>query len=536
MTGQRSWTASVRERAEGSFPPEQLLPDRQPAYVASWIYVFGALSLAAFVAVLTSGAVLALGGPQWYHGSSAGLFVNSLHLWSVELFFFFMVIHLWGKFWMAAWRGRRAATWITGVIAFILSVATAFTGYLIQSNFDSQWIATQAKDGINSVGIGSRFNVLDYGQMLLFHALLLPLVVGALIGLHVLLVRRRGVVPPLDQPRDSVAVVDDSAPWPGPWRPYDLIKELVICVVVAAVLVVGLSVVFGSPDDRAVTLQSWSKAAPSDFVLTAASELDGTSGSASYGAPYNHNGPGQKLGPLSLERWAGVTIPVDSAHDFVVSPLQGIPGDAQLGSALAAWGAAGADGQTTWATNYDTALQKAPGNDPARVAAGDYGPVPIMLGRLLNLARSGGLDGALLAQGRFYQTDYTKPLLFIADGTYLQSLAADQGLLGSQWGMMNETGRYPGQAWLWLYTFWYQVKPFSTSGNGDALVWAVMMLLTLGLIFVPLIPGVRSIPRWIPVHRLIWRSYYRDTPRDPPSSPMPETPRVPVVATPQPVG
>ena len=37
--------------------------------------------------------------------------------------------------------------------------------------------------------------------------------------------------------------------------------------------------------------------------------------------------------------------------------------------------------------------------------------------------------------------------------------------------MMNETGSYPGQAWLWLYTFWYQIKPFSTSANADVLVW-----------------------------------------------------------------
>jgi hypothetical protein len=28
-------------------------------------------------------------------------------------------------------------------------------------------------------------------------------------------------------------------------------------------------------------------------------------------------------------------------------------------------------------------------------------------------------------------------------------------------------------------------------------------------VLVPFIPGVRSIPRWIPVHRLIWRDYYR---------------------------
>ena len=75
--------------------------------------------------------------------------------------------------------------------------------------------------------------------------------------------------------------------------------------------------------------------------------------------------------------------------------------------------------------------------------------------------------------------------------------------------MMNETGRYPGQAWLWLYTFWYQVKPFSTSGNADALVWAVMAVLSLGFVLIPFIPGLRSLPRHLGVHKLIWRDYYR---------------------------
>jgi len=36
-----------------------------------------------------------------------------------------------------------------------------------------------------------------------------------------------------------------------------------------------------------------------------------------------------------------------------------------------------------------------------------------------------------------------------------------------------------------------------------------MVVLTAVLILVPFIPGVRSIPRWIPVYRLIWRNYYR---------------------------
>jgi ubiquinol-cytochrome c reductase cytochrome b subunit len=99
---------------------------------------------------------------------------------------------------MAAWRGGRALTWITGVVAFLVSIGTAFTGYLIQTNFDSQWISTQAKDGLNSVGVGAWFNVLDTGQMVLFHVALLPLGVGAITVVHVILVRRKGVVPPLD--------------------------------------------------------------------------------------------------------------------------------------------------------------------------------------------------------------------------------------------------------------------------------------------------------------------------------------------------
>ena len=198
-----SWTVSLRDRISRTVPPGQALPDRQPAYVASWIYVFGVLTLAGFVVVLVSGGVLAIGGSAWWHTSSLGHFTNSVHLWSVELFFATMVIHLWGQFWMAAWRGRRALTWMTGVIAFVASIGTAFTGYLSQSNFDSQWISGEGKDGINSIGVGAWFNVLNPGQMLLWHVVLLPLAVGAITVLHVVLVRRRGVVPPIEAGGDD---------------------------------------------------------------------------------------------------------------------------------------------------------------------------------------------------------------------------------------------------------------------------------------------------------------------------------------------
>jgi hypothetical protein len=318
-------------------------------------------------------------------------------------------------------------------------------------------------------------------------------------------------------PAELLAAADrarEREPWAGPKRPYDLVKEFVVALAVVSVLTVALALVFSSPDDKQVTLGQWAKAAPTDFVATASAELAGTSGTATYGAPYTHDkSAAQKIGPLAPQNWPGVTTPVDTARDFVLRPLQGAAVTADLQAPLATWTAAGANQQAAWATSYDDALTKAPDNDPAKVAAGDYGPVPVLLGDLLRLAQTGGLDGALLSQGHFYQTDYTKPTLFLADGTYLESLTRAQHLGGDQWGMMNETGNYPGQAWLWLYTFWYQVPPFSTSPNADALVWSVMGLLTLAFVLLPFIPGVRSLPKLSRVYRLIWRDYYRGVER-----------------------
>jgi ubiquinol-cytochrome c reductase cytochrome b subunit len=204
---QRSWTARVREAGVAALPPERLLPDGQPTYVASWIYVFGVASIAALIVIVLSGSILALKGPAWWHYTSVGHFFNSVHLWAVELFFFVMVVHLWGKYWMAAWRGGRAHVWITGAVVFLVAVPTALTGYVSQQNFDAQWISTQAKDGLNAVGVGAFFNVTNFGQMYSWHILLLPVAVVFLVTAHVLLVRRHGVVPPFDFEERRAALI-----------------------------------------------------------------------------------------------------------------------------------------------------------------------------------------------------------------------------------------------------------------------------------------------------------------------------------------
>lgn len=303
-----------------------------------------------------------------------------------------------------------------------------------------------------------------------------------------------------------------ARPWRGPTRRYDLLKEGVIALVVVGLLSVILAGLFSSPDEPPITLAAWAKADPKDFVTTALAELDGTSDTATYGPPYTSTpGAGQKIGPLSLQRLAGTRIPVDTAEDFVLQPLSSTAGDdPSLRLAIQRWRSATPDQRAAWAAAYRDALRGATfSGGVITVPQRDDGPVPQLMQSLLTLARDGGLEGSMLTRHAFYVSDLTKPLLFLADGEYLGSRAERWHLLGDQWGMMNETGSYPGQTWLWLYTVWYQVPPFRTSDNADALVWALMLVLTGGFALLPWIPGLRSLPRRLGVYRLIWRDYYR---------------------------
>lgn len=317
-----------------------------------------------------------------------------------------------------------------------------------------------------------------------------------------------------------------AKPWQGPWRRYDIVKEGVIALLVVSLLTVGLAWAFSSPDEPALTFKGWATSAPDNFYATTVSELAGTSESAGYGPPYNTNGEGVAVGPVNMAQVMGVRVPVDPPNDFVITPLKSTTLTVAGKKALTQWESATEQQRTDWATAYADAID-ATANDAGEidltaVADGDYGPVPELATALTAMAASGAYDGVLLAQdpNGFYQLDHTKQILFMGDGSYLDDFGTAHNLQGNTWGMMNETGSYPGQAWLWLYSFWYQLPWFNApddatdftatlTGGADAIIFYIMGLLSLGLLLLPFIPGLRSIPRWIPLHRLIWRQWYR---------------------------
>ena len=106
-------------------------------------------------------------------------------------------------------------------------------------------------------------------------------------------------------------------------------------------LAVLLTVLFSSPDDKPSTIGQWSHELPVNFVTAAAKELDGTSGTAEYGPPYNHNSEGQhQAWFLRPQKWLGVSHPINTANDFVINPLETVPANPALQSAVAEYQAA----------------------------------------------------------------------------------------------------------------------------------------------------------------------------------------------------
>jgi Cytochrome b(N-terminal)/b6/petB len=476
----KNMTATIRERVRKWMPLEDLLPDRLPAFVRSPAYFFGVITLSSLVLLIISGVLLSAFGPQWWHDSGVGYFVNSVHFWCAQAFFFSLTLHLWTEFFKGSWRHGRRWTWVIGAILFVGGIGTAFTGYLSQTNFDAQWIAVSAKDALNGILIGAFFNTMNFGQMYGFHVVILPVLLVVLVVVHLVMVRIRGVVRPYALDIQTERAREER--WGGPlglgWSswfsgrrrsrkglsaptippverpipsdqeryyagirlmPYDLIREGLIALALVAIVGIVFAGILSSPDDAPLTIQQYAQEKPVDFVTTATSEISGTSTLSQYGPPYNNGTDSvQYIGPVSLQQLGGVRIPIDTAQTYVLEPLTiAAQSDPTLAADLKTFQGASADQQTKWEDAYATALGNATGdNGQLTVPAGDYGPYGTMMDRLQGLATSGALDGILLRSKGFYQNDFTKPLLFLAEGA-LPDKANAANLLGSQWGMMN---------------------------------------------------------------------------------------------------
>ncbi len=296
-----------------------------------------------------------------------------------------------------------------------------------------------------------------------------------------------------------------------PMKPYDLLKEGLIVLSIITVIVIILAAVFSSPDYPTVRGEDVAKRQPIAYLRTSANTLGGFSGIQTYGPPYTKNyDNAQRVFGIAPANLPGVTIPINAEVDFVLKPLERVAVlNKGVDSALKTYKSATPAQQQVWLKNYLIALDKATVvNGEVRVPGGNFGPVATMMNGMLNLGKAGLLEGALESNPRLpYSLNPTRSLLFFQDDVYV-SVADSLDMLSGQWGLVHETGNYPGAWWLWPYVFFYQISPFNTSPNADLQVGLIMLALFLILIFLPVIPVLNRIPRGLGIYRIIWRDWY----------------------------
>jgi hypothetical protein len=353
--------------------------------------------------------------------------------------------------------------------------------------------------------------------------------------------------------------------WTGPERPYDLITEGTVAVIVVTVLCILAAVLWGSPNGgltypggpkspagQAFSAKYWDDNDPSDLAQTAVQELLGASGTAGYGPPFNTTtGASQEfigIKPAEIAKSIfGLTIPINTASDFVLAPVSQLaaPSNPAVASAVSRYKAAGGDlspgvpadqvassQQMTWLNNYANALAaKSAKFTPTSITvkAGNYGPVPAIITAELAIANNGSLDGYFQGSQQQLSTDTTLGTMFFSDGTLWGNIAEAQGVGGDQWGVMNELWNFPGQVWLWLYAGMYQI-PALNANNANLDLDVGLLMIVFGFLlpmFAPWIPLINRIPRWIPLYKIIYRKYYHSTPGGQPPARAPSEPAVP---------
>lgn len=207
-------------------PVERTLLDEPIPGGASWIYVFGSVTLFLFLLQALTGMFLAVYyAPTPDHAYDSiqyiekevlfGPFVRGLHHWGASAMVIAIGLHMLQTFLYGAYKPPREVMWMVGVVLLLLVLTFAFTGYLLPWDQTAYW-ATQV--GINMVGTvpivgdfvmrvlrgGDSLGALTLSRFFAFHVLFLPAMLLVLIGLHLFILRRVGPAGPWTDERASL--------------------------------------------------------------------------------------------------------------------------------------------------------------------------------------------------------------------------------------------------------------------------------------------------------------------------------------------
>jgi ubiquinol-cytochrome c reductase cytochrome b subunit len=220
-------------KANKGMPLRKVFPDH-------WSFMLGEIALWSFVILLLTGVFLTLWfkpamGEVVYNGSydqlrgipmseayastldisfdvRGGLLMRQMHHWAAMLFIAAMLVHMMRTFLTGAFRKPRELNWIIGGLLLLLGILEGFAGYSLPDDLLSG-TGLRIADGLVKATpvLGSYMSFFMFGgefpgdviipRLYIAHVLLIPGLLLALIGAHMLLL-----------------VYHKHTQWPGPGR------------------------------------------------------------------------------------------------------------------------------------------------------------------------------------------------------------------------------------------------------------------------------------------------------------------------------
>lgn len=181
----------------------------------NWWFTLGSASLFLFMIQAVTGIMLSVyyvPSPDKAYDSiqyimsdvSFGWLIRGIHHWGATLMVITVFIHMLRVFFYAAYKYPREITWATGVFLLLCTLGMGFTGYLLPWDQKAYWATTVGTSIAGSVpGIGdfilralrggTDLSGVTLTRFFAAHIWIFPIIIMALIGVHLYLVIRIGI-------------------------------------------------------------------------------------------------------------------------------------------------------------------------------------------------------------------------------------------------------------------------------------------------------------------------------------------------------
>jgi quinol-cytochrome oxidoreductase complex cytochrome b subunit len=314
----------LEERLRATSLFAALLHVRIPAEART--YYLGGITLFLFGIQVVTGTLLALyykPTPETAYDSvkfitstvDFGWLIRSIHHWAANLMIISLVLHLIRIFVQGAYKYPRELTWVVGVGLLAVTIGFGFTGYLLPWDQRAFWATTVGTEMAAAVpGVGDALLRLLRGggdvteatlsRFFGMHVLVLPLMLGALVAIHLTIVHQLGLASPKrPEPRPGTPAAGGRERL-KPFFPHYILDEVIAWAAILGVLVILASVLPAGLEAKADPLKTPQHIKPEWYFLSVYQLLKIV----------------PAIGPLS-EKTMGVLIPVVALGGLVFLPF-----------------------------------------------------------------------------------------------------------------------------------------------------------------------------------------------------------------------